>query len=432
MLVFKFGGASVKDAESIKNVAKILSQYKDDKIIVVISAMGKTTNALELVTGAYMNRSADLSNYITEVKKYHTDILNELGFKKTDPVRAEVENCFVEIEWVIEEDPSREYNFIYDQIVSQGEILSTKIISAYLKSIEVSNSWLDVRDVLQTNNNYREALVNWDLTETLMKEKVPVLHKNSNLIVTQGFIGGTSENYTTTLGREGSDFTAAIFSFCLNASEMVVWKDVPGVLSADPKYSEEAIKLDEISYHDAIELTYYGATVIHPKTIKPLENKQIPLRVRSFKSPNDKGTSIGNYKTTKPLVPCFIFKTNQILISLSSKDFSFIAEKSLSKIYRLFADLNVKINLMQNSAITFSVCIDNDPFKLPQLIQRLKARFHVLYNENLRLVTVRHYYPSTIDAIVKEHEILLEQRSRHTAQLVMEDQGPVTRQPGSN
>ncbi len=419
MLVFKFGGASVKDAESVKNIAKILSLYKEDKIVVIISAMGKTTNALELVTEAYISKSPDLPKYIDEVKNYHTEILEGLGFPASDPVRHEVDNCFMEIQWIIEEEPSREYNFIYDQIVSQGEMLSTKIISAYLKTIDLDNTWLDARDVIQTDNNYREAKINWELTEKLMQEKIPALHKKLNLIISQGFIGGTSENFTTTLGREGSDFTAAIFSYCLNASEMVVWKDVPGVLSADPKYSDEAVKLDEISYHDAIELTYYGATVIHPKTIKPLENKNIPLRVRSFKSPTDKGTSIASYNSTKPLVPCFIFKTNQILLSISSKDFSFIAEESLSKIYRLFAELNVKINLMQNSAITFSVCLDNDPFKLPQLIESLKKDFHVLYNEQLRLITIRHYYPSTIESMLKNAEVLLEQRSRHTAQLVL-------------
>lgn len=422
MLVFKFGGASVKDAEAVKNVANILSNYKEDKIVVIISAMGKTTNALELVTEAYISKSPDLEKYINEVKNYHSEILNGLGFTISDPIHHEVENSFIEIDWVIEEEPSREYNFIYDQIVSQGEVLSTKIISAYLKKININNTWLDVRDVIQTDNSYREAKINWDLTEQLMREKIPALHNKSNLIITQGFIGGTSENFTTTLGREGSDFSAAIFSYCLNASEMVVWKDVPGVLSADPKYSDQTIKLDEISYHDAIELTYYGATVIHPKTIKPLENKNIPLRVRSFKSPADKGTSIASYASTKPLVPCFIFKPNQILLSISSRDFSFIAEESLSNIYRSFAELNVKINLMQNSAITFSVCVDNDPFKIPQLIENLKKEFNVLYNEHLKLITIRHYYPSTIDELLKSGAVLIEQRSRHTAQLVLPEQ----------
>lgn len=421
MLVFKFGGASVKDAEAVKNVAKILSLFKGEKIVIIVSAMGKTTNGLELVTEAYMSKSPDLSKYIDEVKKYHSDIMTALGFKNNDPLRHEVENCFIEIEWVLEEPPLREYNFTYDQIVSQGEMISTKIISAYLNTINISNQWLDVRDVLQTNNSYREAKIDWELTEALMNKRIPELFEKSNLVITQGFIGGTSENYTTTLGREGSDFSAAVFSYCLNAKEMVVWKDVPGVLSADPKFSDEAVKLDEISYHDAIELTYYGATVIHPKTIKPLENKNIPLRVRSFKSPTDKGTSIGSYGATKPLVPCFIFKPNQILLSISSRDFSFIAEESLSRIYSLFAEQNIKINLMQNSAITFSVCMDNDPFKIPKLIEKLKAEFHVLYNEGLKLITIRHYYPSTIETLLKGKEILLEQRSRHTAQLVLPD-----------
>ena len=421
MLVFKFGGASVKDAEAVKNVARILSLYKEEKIIVIISAMGKMTNALEKVTEAYISKSPELHDLIKEVKNYHAEIINNLGFESSDPVYHDLENCITEIEWVIEEEPSREYNFLYDQIVSQGEMISTKIVSAYLKKLGVTNQWMDVRDVIQTNNSYREAKINWELTQELMLEKIPPLHQKNNFIIAQGFIGGTSENYTTTLGREGSDFSAAIFSFCLDAKEMVVWKDVPGVLSADPKYSEQPVKLEEISYHDAIELTYYGATVIHPKTIKPLENKNIPLRVRSFNSPTDKGTIIAAFSQTKPLVPCFIFKTNQILLSISSRDFSFIAEDSLSKIYKLFAELNVKINLMQNSAITFSVCMDNDPFKIPQLIEQLKLNFDVLYNENLRLITVRHYYASTIDSLLQGNDIFLEQRSRHTAQIVLPD-----------
>ncbi len=421
MLVFKFGGASVKDAEAVKNVADVLTHYKNEKIIVVVSAMGKTTNALEKVVNAFISNSPDLHNLLDEVKKYHAVIMDGLGFAKNDAVRLEIENCFIEIDWVLEGETEKGYNFLYDQIVSQGELISTKIISAYLKSLNVTNHWLDARDLIQTDNTYREGKVDWELTGERMSQTIPEIFSKYNLVVTQGFIGGTSENYTTTLGREGSDYTAAIFSFCLNAKEMVVWKDVPGVLSADPKYSDEAVKLDQISYHDAIEFTYYGATVIHPKTIKPLENKNIPLRVCSFKAPQDKGTSIWNYSATKPLVPCFIFKTNQILLSISARDFSFIAEESLSKIYRLFAELNIKINLMQNSAISFSVCMDNDPFKMPGLIERLKAEFHVLYNDNLKLITIRHYYASTIEQLLKGNEILLEQRSRHTAQLVLHD-----------
>src|SRR6185503_2447882 len=345
----------------------------------------------------------------------------ELGFKNDHPIYEALENAFVEIDWILEEEPSRGYAFAYDQIVSQGELISTRIISAYLNENGFANEWLDIRDCLVTDDNYRDAKVNWSLTEKLVQRRIPELLKKNNIVVTQGFIGATPENFTTTLGREGSDYTAAILSFCLDAEEMIVWKDVPGVLSADPKYYEDAVKLQEISYLDAIELTYYGATVIHPKTIKPLENKNIPLRVRSFMAPKDSGTSVGNYNTTKPLVPCFIFKTNQILLSISAKDFSFVAEDALSKIFKVCADHKVKINLMQNSAISFSVCADNDEFKIPPLIEDLKKDFKVLYNDNLRLVTVRHYYQSTIDKLTKDKTILLEQRSRQTAQVVMKE-----------
>ncbi len=421
MRVFKFGGASVKDAEAVKNVGKILSQHKNEKIIVVISAMGKTTNALEKVTQAYIDKNSDLKDLLVEVRTFHFNIIDTLGFGDDHVIRGEVENSFTEIDWIIEDEPSRPFAFYYDQIVSQGELMSTRIISAYLNEHKIENEWLDARDVLQTDNTYREGKVNYDLTSKLIAMRLPAIFAKKNIIITQGFIGATSENFTTTLGREGSDYTAAIFSFCADATEMVVWKDVTGVMSADPKLSDDAMKLDQISYHDAIELTYYGATVIHPKTIKPLENKNIPLRVCSFKSPQDKGTSIGDYHATKPLVPCFIYKFNQILFSISSKDFAFIAEESLSKIFGLFAAHGIKINLMQNSAVSFSVCVDNDPFKIPGLIEELKKDFRLLYNENLKLVTVRHYFASTMDALTKGKTILLEQRSRQTAQVILKE-----------
>ncbi len=421
MKVFKLGGASVKDAEAVKNAADILSDYGGEKILVVISAMGKTTNALEKVVDAYFNREKNVNIFIDQVRKFHTDIINDLGFEPEHPVRAEVENSFVEIDWALEEEPSKGYAFAYDQIVSHGEIMSTKIISAYLLRSNIENIWLDVRDVIHTDNTYREGKINWDLTEKLVTERVAPLFIKNNLIITQGFIGSTSENFTTTLGREGSDYSASIFAYCLGAEEMVVWKDVPGVLSADPKFSDDAVRLDQISYHDAMELTYYGATVLHPKTIKPLENKHIPLRVRSFKSPLEQGTSIGNYQGTKPLIPCFIFKFNQILFSISAIDFSFIAEEGMSRIFAIFAESKIKINLMQNSALSFSVCVDNDPYKIPKLLEILKNEFRVLYNDDLRLITVRHYYPSTIEQLMKGKPILLEQRSRQTAQIVMRE-----------
>jgi aspartate kinase len=421
MLVFKFGGASVKDADAVRNVASILSEFKREELVVVVSAMGKTTNALEAVVNAYTDRRDDLAEKVRLVRDFHEQILDGLGFATDHPVRSEIDNIFVEIDWVLEEAPTRGYGYAYDQIVSQGELLSTRIVSAYLEKAGYANAWLDARDVIQTDNNYREGKVNWDTTVKLVRWRIPELMKKTNIVITQGFIGATSENFTTTLGREGSDYSAAIFSYCLDAREMTVWKDVPGVLSADPKFYDDAVKLEQISYHDAIELTYYGATVIHPKTIKPLENKGIPMRVRSFKAPQEKGTSIGNYQATKPLVPCFIFKTNQILLSISAKDFSFIAEDNLSRIFSVFAEHRAKVNLMQNSAISFSICLDNDPHKVPALLEVLGRDFRVLYNDNLKLVTVRHYYPSTIEQITKGKTILLEQRSRQTAQVVIRE-----------
>ncbi len=424
MRVFKFGGASVKDAEGVKNLSGILASFKDEKLVVVVSAMGKTTNALEKVVDAYYKNDNSASEYLKEVKGFHLEIISGLKFKSSDEIKKEVDAVFVEMEWAMEEETARSkgYAFAYDQLVSQGEILSTKIISRWLNENEVANRWMDVRDVLVTDNTYRDAKINWAETENLTEEKFSELFQKSRIVITQGFIGTTSENFTTTLGREGSDYTAAILAYALNAEEVVVWKDVPGVLSADPKYYSDAVKLEEVSYHDAIELTYYGATVIHPKTIQPIENKNIPLRVCSFKSPKDKGTLIGNFQETRPQVPCFIFKTNQILISISAKDFSFVAEENISEIFSAISRHKAKVNLMQNSAISFSVCVDNDSFKIPALLHDLKKKFEVLYNDGLRLVTIRHYLPSTIDSLMNGKHVLLEQRSRHTAQLVMKDE----------
>jgi aspartate kinase len=421
MKVLKFGGASVKDAEAVRNVSSILSGYANEKIAVVISAMGKTTNALEKIVDAFFDNKDKIGEHFDFVRDFHFRIIDDLGFAANHPLREQVNNAFVEIEWVLEEEPSKGYSFIYDQIVSQGEIISTRIVHAYLTENGTDCHWLDVRDVLITDNFYREARVDWPLTAKLVNLRFPVLFSKINIVVTQGFIGCTSENFTTTLGREGSDFTAAVLSHCLDAEEMIVWKDVPGILSADPKYSKDAIKLEQVSYHDAIELTYYGATVIHPKTIKPLENKHIPLRVCSFKTPTEKGSVVGNFSATKPLVPCFIYKFNQILFSISAYDFSFIAEQNISRIFAIFAEFHIKINLMQNSALSFSICIDNDPHKIPELYEALNREFRVLYNEGLKLITIRHYYPSTIDEIIRNSNVLLEQRSRLTAQLVIKE-----------
>ncbi len=422
MKVFKFGGASVKDADAVKNVAAILKSFSNENILVVISAMGKMTNALEKVVNDYYHKKQDPHIALEEVKKFHHELMKKLFTNEAHVVYRDVNNFFVEAEWILEETPNRSYNFIYDQVVSLGELISTKIVSAYLAEEKIKNEWLDVRDVLRSDNTYREGKIDWEVSASQVAEQVmPLFNEKNKIVLTQGFIASTSENFTTTLGREGSDYSAAIFAHLTTANEMCIWKDVPGVLNADPKFYKEAQKLEQISYHDAIELTYYGATVIHPKTIKPLENKNIPLFVKSFLKPEASGTVIRTNVQTKPLIPSYIFKTNQVLISISAKDFSFIAEDSLANIFTLFASLGVKINLMQNSAISFSVCVDDDEFKIPALIERLQKEFKILYNNELMLYTIRHYFQTTIDSLTAGKEILLEQRSRHTAQFVIRE-----------
>ena len=417
--VFKFGGASVKDAAAVRNVGEILKKYSNEKIIIVVSAMGKTTNALEQVVKAYMNGEGNAHALLNDIKTYHLTIMEALFADPHHPVYESVNNFFVEVDWVMEE-PKRDYSFIYDQIVSIGELISTRIVSAFLNDHKVNNNWFDIRDVLLTDNTYREAKVDWESSKTSVTCKmIPLLTDDKPIIVTQGFIGVTSENYTTTLGREGSDYTAAILAYLTDAFEVYIWKDVPGVLNADPKYFKEAQKLEQISYLDAIELAYFGASVIHPKTIKPLENKNIPLYVKSFVKPASKGTLIARDVQTKPLIPSFIFKDKQILISIAAKDFSFIAEDNLSSIFATFAKHGIKMNLMQNSAISFSVCFDDDPMHTGDLIEALKKDYRILYNKDLLLYTIRHYYPSTIEKLSEGRDILLEQRSRTTAQLVM-------------
>jgi aspartate kinase len=416
MKVFKFGGASVKDANAVKNVATILNRFPNENIIVVISAMGKITNALERLTDAYFFKKGDATSVLSEIKNYHFDILNQLFENKNHPIFNELNNTFVELEWAIEDEPTHEYNHEYDQIVSMGEIISTKIVSAYLNEVNIKNEWLDVRGIIQTDNTYREGRVDWQLTQQLSSK----LSQSKGVFITQGFIGGTSENFTTTLGREGSDYTAAILAFTCNAESVTIWKDVPGVLNADPKWFDETKKLEQISYQDAIELAYYGATVIHPKTIKPLQNKKIPLYVKSFIHPEEKGTVINELQSPLP-IPCFIFKVNQVLISISPKDFSFIIEENLSDIFNLFAEKQVKVNVMQNSAISFSISVDNDERKLPDLIQTLQKQYRVLYNDNLELITIRYYDQATIERVTIDKKVLLEVKSRNTVQLVVKN-----------
>lgn len=417
MQVFKFGGASVKDAEAIKNVAEILRAQLQQDTVLVVSAMGKTTNHLENLVRSYLNQDANALSLLQEIKKFHFDLVDAL-FVKGDKIYDDLENVFVELLWHIEEEPAYGYNYHYDQLVSQGEVLSTHIISAYLNKVGIANQWLDIRNVIQTDNNYREGKVDYDLSSTLALTQLLPLVKKHGLVVTQGFIGGTSENFTTTLGREGSDYTAALLAYFLDAERVVIWKDVPGVLNADPKYFKNTKKIDELSYHDAIELTYFGASVIHPKTIKPLQNKNIPLYVRSFLHPQEPGTLIRD-KEQRSEVTSYIFKDQQILISIMPKDFSFIAEDNLSEIFSIFSKHHVHVHLMQNSAISFSICTDNDPQKIEPLMAELQAHFKVLYNNNVELMTIRNYDPEIIAKLSENKTILLEQRSRNTFQMVI-------------
>ena len=421
MQVFKFGGASVKDAGGVKNVAEVLKQFPSQKISVVISAMGKTTNALERLAKAYFYKTENAESILEEIKAYHIDICNHLFPSTSHPIYNELENTFVELYWAIEDEPTQGFDFEYDQIVSMGEVVSTKIVSAYLNEIGIKNKWIDVRGLIQTDNSYREGKVDFELTETLVKRDLIPIFNSLDIIITQGFIGGTSENFTTTLGREGSDYTASILAYCLNANNVTIWKDVPGVLNADPKWFSHTKKIDELSYHDAIELTYYGATVIHPKTIKPLQNKSIPLYVKSFLKPKDEGTVIRDGEK-RLNIPSYIFKIDQVLISIQPKDFSFIAEDNLSDIFEVFSKHGVKINLMQLSAISFSVCCDDNLEKIKTLVAELQQQFKVLYNSGLELMTVRYYTQDTVDTLTLNKVILLEQRSRYTVQMVMKNE----------
>ncbi len=415
--VFKFGGASVKDAEAVKNAASIIATHRQHPTIVVVSAMGKMTNQFEKLVDAYMASNGLAESVLQNIRDFHATILNAL-FEKEHSVFNAIENVFVELVWALEDEPSHGYDHHYDQIVSQGEILSSLILSAYLNQTNNHCLWLDVRDVLRTDNTYREGKIDYEESQALCETHlVPVLNKQG-LVVTQGFIAGTSENFTTTLGREGSDYTAALLAYFTNAGMVTIWKDVPGVLNADPKFFKNTSKIPELNYQDAIELTYYGATVIHPKTIKPLQNKSIPLQVRSFIKPAESGTIIHN-SNKRIGVTSYIFKTDQWLLSIQPRDFSFIGEDNLSAIFAQFSNHHVHINVMQMSAISFNVSVNHDKHRLPLLIDALSKEFKVLYNSDVQLLTIRNYNPETIQNLVGDKEVIMEQRSRFTAQFVI-------------
>jgi aspartate kinase len=418
ILVYKFGGASVKDAEGIKNLAAIVSANNENQLLIVVSAMDKTTNKLENLTRSYFDRQDDTEEQLAGIKIWHENILNQLFENKKDPVFDAIANSFVEIEWILEEDPQDEYDYIYDQIVSVGEIVSTRIISAYLNKTGVLNQWVDARSLIHTDNTYREGQVNWDKTKVTVQQQLPKILSLQN-IVTQGFIGGTSENYTTTLGREGSDYSAAIFAFSMEAQSVTIWKDVPGVLNADPKLFPDTVKYDELSYSEALEMTYYGATVIHPKTIKPLQNADIPLHVRPFKSPEERGTIISSSTGEVTYHPAIIVKARQVLVSINTKDLSFITEEHLSDIFKTFAKHRIKVNMMQNSAISFTVCFDWDDASGKKAFADLEQQYALKYNTELQLITIRHYTEEIIEKLSDGKNVILKQLSRHTAQLII-------------
>ncbi len=421
MKVFKFGGASVKDAIGIKNVANIISGHKNNNLIVVVSAMGKVTNLLEELTKAYYYKTSNAKDVLEKIKQYHLQIIDELFEGENHIIYQEINSIFKIINEKVENQVSSPFDSQYDQLVSLGEFLSSKILSAYLNLTGYKNEWIDARDFLKTDSTFREAKINWELSQKLWDEKYkPLLEKGQNTYVTQGFIGSNAENLTTTLGRDGSDYSAAIISHIANAKDLTIWKDVPGLLNADPKWFDETEIISQISYHDAIELAYYGANIIHPKTIKPLQNKSIPLFVKSFINPETPGTVI-DQNTSKLPVACFIFKVNQVLISISPKDFSFIIEENLSHIFKIFADYRVKIHVMNNTALKFSVCIDFDAQKNTDLVNKLSETFKVNVKNGLELVTIRYYDQKTIDRVTENKQIFLELKSRNTVQMVMSD-----------
>ena len=413
MKVFKFGGASVKDAEGIKNLATILEQYKEHKPVVVISAMGKTTNNLETVARSFYLKQDNAFEELDKVKSFHTAILTEL-FKKGHPVFDAVTNLFVEVEWALEESPRPEYPYEYDQIVSIGELVSTTIVSAYLNEIGLKNTWLDARDLIKTDNKHQEAIVDWDLSSSLIKKAIT----GDTITITQGFIGCTSENFTTTLGREGSDYSAAIFASILDAKKLVIWKDVPGLLNADPRYFSNPIKVEKLSFQEAIELAYYGASVIHPKTLQPLKSKNIPLEIRSFIKPEEKGTWIAENEATLPETSFYILKKNQTLLSISALDLDFIVENHLAQIFSILAKYNARVNLIQNSAVSCSLAVDLDSLQAEFLIEELSKTYRIKYNTGLELLTIRHFSEGDEQEILKGKEVVLSQENRSTKQVL--------------
>jgi aspartate kinase len=414
MKIFKFGGASIKDAAGVKNVTNILQSEGTDNTVVVISAMGKNTNAFEAVIDAYYYKTDKLSEKLGIIQDFHKDLMAGL-FEQEDTIYKEIDILLGELSWFLARNTSQRFNYVYDQIVCFGELLSTKIVSAYLIKIGVDNNWFDVRNYIKTDSNYRDAKVDWELTQDLISTKLDP----SKLNITQGFIAANDTENTTTLGREGSDYTAGIFAYCLAAENVTIWKDVPGVLNADPRVFQDTTLLEQISYEEAIEMAFYGASVIHPKTLQPLERKEIPLLVRSFINPKGVGTSITKGISLVPLTPCFIVKKDQILVSIAALDFSFMVENNLSYIFQKLHDYQLKVNLIQNSAISFSVCIDNKFKNFDAFYNALKTEFKIEVHKGVDLYTVRHFNDKAIASIEEKGKPLLTQVNKETIQIVL-------------
>ena len=414
MNVYKFGGASVNSAAAVRNVASIVRRFGGNPLLVVVSAMGKTTNQLERLVPGIPASDEERQESLSRLCHYHRQIAHEL-FPEGHPALEKMEHLLRLLDQATRKSPTS-YNVDYDQTVCFGELLSSVIVAAYLQA-----QWADVRDIIRTDANYREGHVDWGLTRQNVRNiLIPMLQ--DGVVVTQGFIAGAPSNTTCTLGREGSDYTAAILSHCLEAKEMTIWKDVPGFLNADPKFFPDTVKMRRIPYGEAIELAYYGASVIHPKTVQPIQNKSIALHIRSFLNPEAEGSVVGPFSSIEPQTPLYIFRNDQVLLSIHPRDFSFIAEDNLQVIFATLATLGIRVNLMQNSALSFSVCVDHNEVLLAQLRDLLGQHFLLRHNQDLQLITIRHYTQRIIDSIVAGRPVLLEQRSRATIQLVVERQ----------
>lgn len=425
MKVFKFGGASIKDYDSIQNVAFILEKFKDEKILVVISAMGKMTNALESVSEAFFEeRQEDALRLFEKIKSAHLNLLKYLLVLQWEKATHALNDFFTEVEWLLHDKPVKDYNYYYDQIVCSGELLSSTLISFFLNEKKIHNQWIDVRDILRTDDTFRDAKVDWKISKRNAVEKLLPLFEKNNIVITQGFIGSTDENESTTLGREGSDFTAGIFAELLDAQSVTIWKDVNGIMNADPKDFKDAISIPELSYKEVIEMAYYGAKVIHPKTIKPLQNKNIPLYVKSFFDIGLPGTVITE-KQNHHLPPAIVYKRNQVLLTMQTIDFSFAEGKPTQYINEILGDLRIKPNLSQNAAISLMICIDDIPEKTAQFAAKASGIFEVQVQRNLTLLTITHYTPQYISNLIGNKEIVLEQKTKETIRLLIKETDPI-------